>query len=485
LAFPEITARRATSTVVAVSAVIHAVALASLPLMVTPDGQKYIAEALQLMGRAPALNMPGWEAPGMPIVLAALFSVFGVTPMAVLVLQHALGVLCVYLVARAANELAGPRIALVVGLLAALEPWSLAWTTYVLTEPLAAVLAISALWLTLTAARRGILAAAAVGMICALALLTRPAAVVLFPFFFAGWMVVHWRGARRVAIASALLLGLIVPPIIVRVASPVQHRSGFAGGPGLVLFWGAGMFGMPTRDDVDPQLQATYDRTAGDASNPIMDDRQVRFLHETGSQDDPAMARTVGRIALRSIRRQPGTYLKNVGYTSLWLANVGIENKPPMYDELSWLTNRIFLDGRELNQDASNFQGAKFTSPEMRAFALDYRGQGPLRPWLQWWATTGHPGLPHVPLILATLAALVSSVMRRRWVLASLLAAPIAYLAAHAALLAAVTRYTSTVMPLMYVGLGCCAADLISAWRARRAPTPGYSARAGTSVAAG
>jgi uncharacterized membrane protein YphA (DoxX/SURF4 family) len=485
LAFPEITARRATSIPTLLSAAIHAIAIASLPLMVTPDGQKYIVEALQLMGRAPAVNMPGWDAPGMPVVLAVLFSLLGVTPVAVLVMQHALGVSCVYLVARATREVAGPRIALAVGLIAAIEPWSLTWTSYVLTEPLAAALAIGALWLTLTASRRSIGGAAAVGAMCALGLLTRPAAVVLFPFFLAAWMIAHWRGGRRAAIAAALLLGLILPALAVRVTSPVRHRSGLVGGPGLVLFWGTGMFGMTSRDDVEPALQPIYDRTAGDASNPIMDDRQVRFLRETGSQDDPATARAVGAIALRSIRRQPAAYLKNVGYTSLWLANAGIENKPPMYDELSWLTSRMFIDGRGLGQDASNFQGARIAAPGMRAFALDYQGQGPLRPWLQWWAATAKRGFPHVPLIVATLIALITSVVRRRWVLACVLAAPVGYLAAHAVLLAAVTRYASTVMPLMYVGLGCWLSDMVSAWRARRAPTPGYSAPAETPAAAG
>jgi hypothetical protein len=483
LAFPEITARQATMIVVGVSAAIHAVAMASLPLMVTPDGQKYIAEALQLMGRAPAMSMPGWNALGMPLFLAGGFTLLGATPVAVLLLQHALGVLCAYLVARAATHVAGPTIGLAVGLLAAIEPWSLAWTTYVLTEPLASVLAISAMWLTLTAARRGVVAAAGVGVLCAFGLLTRPAAAVLFPFFFAGWLFAHWSSARRYAIAGALVLGFTVPPLVVSIASPIQHRSGFTGGPGLVLFWGAGMFGMANRADVsDPRLQAIYDRTAGDASNPIMDDRQVRFLLETGAQEDPAAARAVGAIAVRSVLRQPGTYAQNVGYASLWLANVGIENKPPMWDELAWLTNRIFLDGREFRQNASNFQGVNFAPAQMRAFALDYRGEGPLGPWLRWWANTGHRGFPHVLLILATLIALVTSLVRRRGLLVAVLAAPLAYLLAHAVLLAAVTRYTSTIMPMMYVALACCTADGLTAWRARRAPRPGYSAPAGTTA---
>jgi hypothetical protein len=482
LAFPELTTRRAALIAAGVSAVAHLVALASLPLMVTPDGQKYIAEALQLIGAAPAMNIPGWDAPGMPLVLAVTFALLGVTPVAVLIVLHAVAVLAVYLVARAATDLTGPRMGLAVGLLAALEPWSLVWSTYVLTEPVAAVLAASAMWLTLTASRRGPAAAATVGLLSALCLLTRPAAAVLFPFLFAGWMIAHWSAPRRVVIAVALLAGVIAPPMLVRATSPIQHRSGgFAGGPGLVLFWGAGMFGMTSRDDVaDPALQAIYDRTAGDASNPIVDDRQVRFLRETGSQQDPAAARAVGRVALHSLRRQPGTYLKNIGYTSLWLANAGIENKPAMYDEISWLTNRVFLDGREFRQNASNFQGVNFAPSQMRAFALDYRGEGPLRPWLQWWATTGKRGFPHVPLILGTLLALGFSVARRRWLMVAVLSAPLAYLLAHAVLLAAVTRYTSSVMPMLYVGFACGCAELVSVWRARRAPRPGYSAPAET-----
>jgi hypothetical protein len=483
LAFPEITERRATLVVVGVAAAIHALAMASLPLMVTPDGQKYIAEALQLMGRAPAMHMPGWNALGMPLFLAAGFTLLGVTPVTVLLLQHALGVLGAYLVVRAATHVAGARIGLAVGLLAAFEPWSLVWTTYVLTEPLASVLAMTAMWLTLTAARRGAWAAAIVGVLCAAGLLTRPAAAVLFPFFFAGWLFAHWRSPRRYTMAAAVLFGFLIPPLVVGALSPIKHRSGgFRGGPGLVLFWGAGMFGMPSREDVaDPRLQAIYDRTAGDASNPIMDDRQVRFLRETGAQDDPAAGRAVGGIAARSVLRQPGTYVKNVGYTSLWLANVGIENKPPMYDELSWLTNRVFLDGRDFRQNASNFQGVNFAPAQMRAFALDYRGEGPLAPWLRWWANTGKRGFPHVPLILATMIALVVALKRRRGLLVAVLAAPLAYLLAHAVLLAAVTRYTSPVMPMMYIALAVCAAE-VSAWRARRAPTPGYSAPAGTTA---
>ena len=479
MAFPELTTRRATLIVTCVAAIIHLVAMASLPLMVTPDGQKYIAEGLQLIGRAPAMNMPGWDAPGMPILLACVFLLLGVTPVAILVVQHALAVLCVCLIARAAAEVSGARIALAVGLLAAIEPWALTWSTYVLTEPLASTLAVAAMWLTITAARRGAAAASGVGLLCAFALLTRPAAVVLFPFFFVAWLVTHWRTGRRLAIAGALLAGVVIPPLIGRVASPIQHRSGFAGGPGLVLFWGTGMFGMTSRTDVlDPPLQAIYDRTAGDVANPVVDDRQVRFLRETGSQDNPTMARTVGGIALRSVGRQPGLYARNVGYTALWLASAGIENKPAMYDELAWLTSRVFLDGREFRQNASNFQGANFAPPEMRAFAVDYRGAGPLRPWLTWWSTKSRAGIPHVPLIVATIAALLAGLVRRRWALAAIVAAPLAYLVAHALLLAAVTRYTSTVMPMMYVAFAAILAELITAWRARSAPTPGYSAPA-------
>lgn len=447
--------------VMVVSAVVHLVAMASLPLMVTPDGQKYIAEALQLMGRAPAMNIPGWDAPGMPLFLAVGFALLGVTPVAVLFLQHTLGVVCVYLITRASLELSTPRIALVVGLLAAVEPWSLMWTSYVLTEPLASAVLMGATWLTITAARRGVSAAAGVGLLCAVALLTRPASVVLLPFFVAAWMFAQWANPRRWLMMALLIGGTLVPPVIVRLMSPIRPTSDFVSGAGMVLFWGAGMFGMVDRTDVvDPSLQATYDRTAGNLANPNADDRQVRFLRESGAQDDAAAARAVAGIATRAVLRQPGRYARNVALTLLWYLNVGIDGKPPMYDELTWLTNRIFLDGREFRQNASNFQGVNFAPVEMRAFAVDYRGGGPLRPYLELWTKRAHTGLPHVPLVVATLGAIVIGIRRRRWALVLLFAAPLAYIAAHSVLLAAVTRYASSVTAMTYVALAFFAHQL-------------------------
>jgi hypothetical protein len=49
---------------------------------------------------------------------------------------------------------------------------------------------------------------------------------------------------------------------------------------------------------------------------------------------------------------------------------------------------------------------------------------------------------------------------RRRWGLALVLAGTFAYVVAHSFLLAAVTRYTSTILPVWYVALAILLAEV-------------------------
>lgn len=111
----------------------------------------------------------------------------------------------------------------------------------------------------------------------------------------------------------------------------------------------------------------------------------MRFLSQTGSLQSPAKARFAGSLAVKAITRSPEVYAKNALYTSLWLLNVGITNKPPIYDELSLFSGRLLVDGRRWGPVASNFQGADFSFESMHNLELDYTGRGPVGNYFAWW----------------------------------------------------------------------------------------------------
>lgn len=104
--------------------------LSALPLIVTPDGswapdnKGYIPWGVALLDLGDFAG-PAVRTPGYPLFLAATFAVLGLSGTAVLVAQHLLGLATVALLTLMAARLSRPAVALVTGLVAALDPWHL------------------------------------------------------------------------------------------------------------------------------------------------------------------------------------------------------------------------------------------------------------------------------------------------------------------------------------------------------------------------
>src|SRR6185436_10778049 len=99
--------------------------------------------------------------------------------------------------------------------------------------------------------------------------------------------------------------------------------------------------------------------------------------------------------------------------------NFGKVGTADMYDELRWLAERPFVDGRRLAPPAiaPNFQGAK-EFPHWEDFYEDWRG-GILGPYLRWWAAGHVKAFPQLPLFLLACIAVVVAGVRRDWPLAA------------------------------------------------------------------
>jgi hypothetical protein len=115
--------------------------LSALPLIVTPDGswapdnKGYIPWGVALLDLGDFAG-PAVRTPGYPLFLAATFAVLGLSGTAVLVAQHLLGLATVALLTLMAARLSRPAVALVTGLVAALDPWHLLFAHYALSEGL-------------------------------------------------------------------------------------------------------------------------------------------------------------------------------------------------------------------------------------------------------------------------------------------------------------------------------------------------------------
>jgi len=187
-----------------------------------------------------------------PLLLGAAYAVFGVHIGVAQGLNILLGSLVVVLAALVAGRLAGRRAALVAALVAALHPALLANDGVVLTEPLALLLMLLAVWLLLT--HRALLAGLALGLL----VLTRPSAQLLVPTL-AVLLVLQARW--RQALAVVAMAGLVVAPWVARnvvyFGKPVIVTSN---GFNLAAIWSdqsiaAGHFLDPVRDPSFTELR--------------------------------------------------------------------------------------------------------------------------------------------------------------------------------------------------------------------------------------
>ena len=190
------------------------------------DARYYEALAQELRagsGLASQGRPTAFVVPGFPIFLAGIHSVFGPAPGPVLACQFLLGALTAGAAARIASQIGGRTAGTVSGLLVALNPHLVEWSTYVLTETLFIALAVGVLWLLVEAQQRRSLAwFAAAGLAIGAAALTRPAILAfgLVAVLLAGALS---RAGRRMLTSLTLLagIGLFVAPWVARNALTV------------------------------------------------------------------------------------------------------------------------------------------------------------------------------------------------------------------------------------------------------------------------
>ena len=218
-------ARRAFVTILIVAAVLRFAFsgwVVGFGAMTKGDEADYHAIATQFVSGHGFSNPDGTPTarrpPAYPIFLAALYAVFGPSPIAGRLAQVLLGVVVVALTAGLARRIFDERVALTAAAFAALNPFLAFISGYLLTENLYMVLILAALCLAphprsmLAAPRRRVLAAAA---LLAAATLTRPTGMPVFEWVLATTLLlaaVPWRARLFRALAVAAVFALVLAP---------------------------------------------------------------------------------------------------------------------------------------------------------------------------------------------------------------------------------------------------------------------------------
>ena len=158
-----LTPRQAIVITIFVAAIVRLWCLAGVPLTITNDGVWYLMWGWKIVEGTP-IEWPVVRTPGYSLLLAAFFGLFGTGPLAILVGQHALGVLIAALITAIAARCANARLGLVLGLLAALDPVILGMECYALSEIPAAAILLVCVALVVLARRRAKLAALLLGL---------------------------------------------------------------------------------------------------------------------------------------------------------------------------------------------------------------------------------------------------------------------------------------------------------------------------------
>lgn len=446
----ELDARRAVLLATALSALLHLLMAGSLPLVLTPDSGEYVRGAIALRdGGGPWVELN--RTPGYPLLLAAIFALFGVGAGGILIVQNLLAIASCALVTFTATRIASPRAALVVGVLYAIEPWSLALANYALTETLTVLTVVLAAALVLGWRRATIPAAIAVGAALAAACLARPAIQSMVPFFAIAWLLgLPVAPRRRIVLGVALagaLFACCVPWLAYNASRGVR---GLAGISGSTLWYGAAMAGL-----IDPD--AAPDESTREAAvrelRPGAGDPEVhRVIFAFDAYRSLEQSERFGAWAQASIARRPLAYLRAAWDALRWQLNVGVPGRPPMYDELPFFADRLTWDTHDPPRAvAPNFQNPG-PLPKPWAFSVAWHG-GAMQAYMRWAARAPLHGIPQVPLLLCALAACALAAWRGAWPVALVLLGTIVFVLAHALLLLPVARHAMPAWSVWYVAL--------------------------------
>jgi len=205
--------------------------LVRIPIIDSAFYQQWAADIAggELIGRGVFFMSPLY-----PYFLGLIYSLFGVSPLAPLIVQSLLGAATVGIFFLWAERLMGRRPAIVSGVLAAFYAPFVFYDATLLTASLILFLSAGILYLThFTLENPTPYRLAGTGVLIGLSALARPLALIFLPFF---WLLLHLQekssSARRIGIA---LIGVAV------ILLPVSLRNLFVGGEFALTTSSAGM----------------------------------------------------------------------------------------------------------------------------------------------------------------------------------------------------------------------------------------------------
>ncbi len=394
-------------------------------------------------------------------LLGAVFQLTGPSGLAVLITNHALGVLTCLLIARIGALLGAPVAGVIAGMACALDPFLLAVGNFALSESLAFFLIVATAWAALRFANPYV-AVCIVGALLGAVCMVRPAAQTLAPFMVLAVALrpgLRWGG--RVA-----LVGLSLAPFLALVGPKLKANfdDGVIGlSPGFGGFQWVGVAGNGLLDAEHPapaDLRSTLP--------PVPEDARFRWptymdfvIRQGGLKEREA---DFAAWARASIRGRPEDYVRRLGMAVLWQLNWFPEEAPPdRIGEVHYLVRRAGEAGSTQYEPAMAFDGIEryHTSGSggwVRAALTAFDG----------WRL---PGTPQFGIFAISVLALLVALVRGSWPTVMILLASIAYLLAHAAMLVPWNRYMLPMYPLWYAGIAMVVAQIVAMTR-RGMPRP-------------
>ena len=407
--------------------------LYSLPLILTNDSIGYVDQAMTLLGWQHAAADPDakpFRTPGFPLLLAGLFKVFGMQPLAVLLALKVFGGLACLGVAWLGCRLAGPGLGMTAGLLCCFDPGLLLFEHFALTEVPAAALTVLLIAAVVGLKRTPLWAGPFVGLLLGAAILVRPALQIFVPFTAAAWLVRTRReGWQKVVTHLAVLLLSLAAVLAPRLAVNKQKydRLTVAPGAGAFLWFGVQRAGLikpdlcPDDDDIR-RAYTPYETT------PLSDGAFRAYCRATDGMG--RREHLLRRWAIRSVLHDKPAYLRWLVRSLQWQLNL---YPPEILDETAWFFRHAARDDSAVCYTID--------APYAKPLVADNQ-PGLLGCLLKRWGDRPAPWFPTLPLFVFALLTVAGAAWNRRWDLALMFGATVAYVLFHAALLSVPSRYT-------------------------------------------
>lgn len=437
------TPRTSLMVVLIVAVLARLLAQLSLPLIITNDSVGYLGWSLELLhGTWP--DFPPTRTPGYPLLLWCVFTCLSPTSWAIALVHHAAGVLVAASVWKITHDIAHSRVALLVGLLVALDPWLIGFESYALSDSLCVLLVV--LPLACLSGNRSRLLAVLAGVVLGLGVLTRPSLMAWIP----GLLLVSLLGtklslSRSLAFAVACVLS-IAPWLWYNSSRGV---GGLAETEGLALWGGLARSGLLSQDveiplEVKPEVERLL---AGETGEGLV----MGIYTELGQIEGFDRGAFLGSWSRTSLDRDPFGYAQGVVHASAWQANSILPGSPYRYDHTKWMMRRLG------GEDAMEGVPPNFATRHERDWLDGFAGGEPRGPvaWLYRAMPGGALGLsPQLLGAMATGIACVVLLRRREFQAAALLASSFPIVIGHALLLQPFSRYSLSAWPVWWIGVG-------------------------------